>query len=403
MGKLTPLQVKNAKPGRYADGDGLYLLVSPQPEKRQSDKSGKSWVLRIQVDGKRKDYGLGALRDLSLSEARERASAWRKLAKAGLNPSDEAKRLRARKKTFEEVARAYHEEHKPYWKNPKHAEQWINTLETYVFPTLGNVSVDRIDAAEIQSVLLPIWTTKPETARRVKQRIATTLDNAKAKGWRQSEAPMRAVSTLLKGFKQPKAKNFAAMPYRALPAFMGRLDTPNPSVGRLALRFLVLTAARSGEVRGATWSEIDENSSTWTIPGDRMKMGVEHVVPLTAEALAILTEAKRHSSFKSESLIFPGLRRKPLSDMTLSKVLKSNGGADYTVHGFRSAFKDWSADNGYPNEVSEAALAHAVANKVEAAYRRTTFFDQRITLMEDWAIYCLGGNQDPKILSTVAN
>lgn len=380
MGKLTALQIKNAKPGRYADGNGLYLLVSPT--------GSKSWVLRVQVDKRRRDYGLGSLDVISLAKARERALERRGWAKDGLNPSQEAKRLRACKKTFEEVARAYHEEHEPHWKNAKHGQQWINTLETYVFPTLGNLSVDRIDAAEIQSVLLPIWTTKPETARRVKQRIATTLDNAKAKGWRQSEAPMRAVSTLLKGIKQPKAKNFAAMPYRALPAFMGKLDTPNPSVGRLALRFLVLTAARSGEVRGATWSEIDEISSTWTIPGDRMKMGVEHVVPLTAEALAILTEAKRHSSYKSDSLIFPGLRRKPLSDMTLSKVLKSNGGADYTVHGFRSAFKDWSADHGYPNEVSEAALAHAVANKVEAAYRRTTFYEQRSALMDAWGDFC---------------
>lgn len=386
MAGLTFLQIKNAKPGRYADGKGLYLLVSPT--------GSKSWVLRVQVDKKRRDYGLGSL-DLvkTLAEARQKAEDWRKLAKEGLNPSSEAKRLRQRRKTFEEVARAYHEEHKPHWKNPKHADQWINTLATYVFPTLGAVTADRIDAHEIQSVLLPIWASKPETARRVKQRIATTLDYAKAKGWRDSEAPMRAVSTLLRGIKQPKAKSFAAMPYRALPAFMAKLDKPNPSVGRLALRFLILTAARSGEVRGAMWSEIDTDVAVWTIPAERMKMGTEHTVPLSRAALEILKEAKAHSASKLDSLLFPGLRRKPLSDMTLSKSLKTNGGADFTVHGFRSAFKDWSAENGYPNEVSEAALAHAVANKVEAAYRRTTFFEQRITMMNDWADFCLADEE----------
>lgn len=214
---------------------------------------------------------------------------------------------------------------------------------------------------------------------------------------------MRAVGTLLKGIRQPKARNFAAMPYKSLPAFFAKLDTPQPSVGRLALRFLVLTAARSNEVRGATWGEINFTESVWTLPEARMKMDIEHQVPLAPAALAILEQAKRHSAIKFDALIFPGNRHKPLSDMTLSKVLKANGGTDYTVHGFRSAFRDWAAEQGYPSEWAEAALAHTVANKVEAAYRRTKFLEQRITLMQDWAIYCLGSDNDPKILSTVAN
>jgi len=383
MAGLTTLQIKNAKPGRYADGKGLYLLVGPT--------GSKSWVLRVQVDGRRKDYGLGSLDLLSLSEAREKAQEWRKVAKAGLNPSAEDKRQRASKTTFEEAARAFHRERKGSWKNAKHGDQWINTLETYAFPTLGKLSVDRIDADEIAQVLLPIWQTKAETARRVRQRVGSVLDYSKAKGWRQIEAPMRAVNTLLRGIKQPKVRSFAAMPYTDVPGFMTKLDRAGATVGRLALQFLILTAARSGEVRGAVWGEIDEELKLWTIPANRMKMDQEHQVPLSEAALSILRNAREHSVVKSAGLIFPGLRRKPLSDMTLSKVLKANGGDGFTVHGFRSSFRDWAAEKGYSNDWAEAALAHSVANRVEAAYRRTKFLGQRSRLMGEWANFCLGG------------
>lgn len=382
---LTTLQIKNAKPGRYADGKGLYLLVGPT--------GSKSWVLRVQVDGKRKDYGLGSLDLISLSEAREKAQEWRKVAKAGLNSSAEDKRQRASKTTFEEAAYAFHQGRKGSWKNTKHGDQWINTLEAYAFPTLGKLSVDRIDADDIAQVLLPIWQTKAETARRVRQRIGSVLDFSKAKGWRQIEAPMRAVNTLLKGIKQPKVKSFAAMPYNDVPAFMAELDGGGVTVGRLALQFLILTAARSGEVRGAVWGEIDEEQGLWTIPATRMKMEQEHQVPLSEAALSVLREAKEHSVVEPAGLIFPGLHRKPLSDMTLSKVLKSNGGDGFTVHGFRSSFRDWAAEKGYSNDWAEAALAHTVANRVEAAYRRTKFLEQRIALMQDWSKFCLTGRK----------
>jgi integrase len=382
VGKLTALAVKNAKPGRYADGDGLYLLVMPS--------GTKSWVLRVQVGGVRRDYGLGsALVDgrglISIAEAREKAQQWRKLAKAGIDPAHAQRRLKDQQTTFQAAASLFHEERKGSWKNEKHRDQWINTVETYAYPSLGRLSVDQIDANDIAQALLPIWTTKGETARRVRQRIGSVLDYSKAKGWREAEAPMRAVNTLLRGIRQPKAKNFAAMPYRQLPAFMAKLESSSARVGRLALQFLILTAARSGEVRGATWAEIDLVHEVWNIPGSRMKIGEAHSVPLSASSVEVLKQMKTHWNGKAEAVVFPGLKRKPLSDMTLAKVLRAHGGAGYTVHGFRSAFRDWCAETGVPGDWAEAALAHTVANRVEAAYRRTKFLEQRQTLMAKWS------------------
>lgn len=384
MGKLSPFEVQNAGTGRHPDGDGLYLLVSPN--------GTKSWVLRVQVNGKRRDFGLGAYgkkgKGVTLSEAREESARWRKVAKAGGNPSLQRKQERAQGKTFKEAALDFHTSTKGSWKNPKHADQWINTLTTYAFPKIGNMAADKIEAADIQSVLLPIWQSKAETARRVRQRIGTVLDYCQAKGWRRNDAPMRAVHTLMKAHKQPRKGNFPAMPYRDLPAFLAKLIAGKQTAGRLALQFAVHTAARSGEVRGATWAEIDLGSALWTIPGERMKMGVEHVVPLSASATALLKQAAALFPAHANSLVFPGLRRKPLSDMTLSKVLSVNGGAAYTVHGFRSSFRDFCAERGYSNDWAEAALAHAVPNRVEAAYRRTKYLEQRRGLMEIWSDFC---------------
>lgn len=290
--------------------------------------------------------------------------------------------------TFKEAAEAYHESRKASWKSGKHADQWINTLRTYAYPVLGKLTVDRIDAPEIQSVLIPIWQSKAETAVRVRQRIATVLDHCKAMGWRDIEAPMRAVNTLLKGLKQPKKGNFAAMPYKEVPAFMAKLEAKQPTAGGLALQFLILTAARSGEVRGATWSEIDFERALWTIPAERMKMGRAHQVPLPPGAMAVLKAAKGELLIQPDRIIFAGLKRQPLSDMTLSKALKSNGGDGYTVHGFRSSFRDWCAESGFNNDWAESALAHSVPNRVEAAYRRTKFLDQRRGLMTEWSEFC---------------
>ncbi|WJM28331.1 tyrosine-type recombinase/integrase [Novosphingobium resinovorum] len=385
---LSALHVKNAKPGRHPDGKGLYLLVSPT--------GGKSWVLRVQVDGKRKDYGLGSLDSVTLAEAREKASDWRKLAKGGLNPSIEAKRERGRLTSFKIAAEQYHGEREDSWKNEKHRDQWINTLRSYAYPVIGEMSVDRIDADHVAQALLTIWQTKPETARRVRQRIGTVLDYSKAKGWRATEAPMRAVSTLLNGIKQPKGKNFPAMPYGDVPAFISVIREGRASPSVLALEFLILTAARSGEVRGATWKELDLIGRRWIVPAERMKMGQEHVVPLTERAVAILEEAKAYSTQEPNRTVFPGLRHQPLSDMTLSKVLRTKSGPDYTVHGFRSSFRDWCAEKGFSNDWAEAALSHTVTNRVEAAYRRTKFFDQRVGLMDAWADHCLNSKNSNK-------
>lgn len=205
--------------------------------------------------------------------------------------------------------------------------------------------------------------------------------------------PYADLNTLLKALKQPRKGNFAAMPYKHVPAFMAKLEDGDQFMGRLALRFLILTAARSGEVRGATWSEIDFEQALWTVPAERMKMGEEHQVPLSSAAVAILEEAKAHFTGKPDAVIFPGLKRQPLSDMTLSKVLKTNGGEAYTVHGFRSAFRDWCAETGINNDWAESALAHSVPNRIEAAYRRTKFLDQRTNLMWAWSTFCAGNRK----------
>ena len=379
MSKLTALSVKAAKePGRYHDGDGLMLVVK--------SATSRSWLLRMQVNGKRRDFGLGSLSKVSLSEAREKARETRALYASGIDPVMERKRKLTemlQTPSFETAARAVFEEHKHAWKNAKHRAQWITTLETYVFPYIGYVRIDEVTGPMIRDAVIGIWLTKLETARRVLQRIGTVLDWAHAKGYRDHEAPLRSVRKGLP--KQPRTEShFAAMPYADLPAFMVRLSEKD-SVGRLALRFLILTAARSGEVRLATWDEIDEGGKAWRIPGERMKAGKDHHVPLSEAALAVL-DTLRPLRAKGD-LIFPGIRKgKPLSNMTLTKALHDLGHGDVTVHGFRSSFRDWAAEQTtVPGDVVEAALAHTIRNRVEAAYRRTNYFDKRIVLMDKWA------------------
>lgn len=387
MGKLTALQVKNAKPGRHADGNGLYLLVKPS--------GARSWVLRVQVGGRRRDFGLGATDLVSLQEAREKARESRKAAKAGLDPTFERKRALRLIPTFKEVAEEYHQTVKAAWKNGKHTGQWLTTLDAYAFPMIGSVRVDHVDAPTIQSVLMPIWLAKPETARRVRQRIISVLDFAHAKGWRDTEAPRNAVNALLKRLKQPKAgPGFAAIPYTDLPALMTNLREADPTSGRLALRFLILTAVRSGEVRGATWSEIDFEKTQWKIPAARMKAGDPHVVPLPPEAMEVLRSAREFTDGKGDGLLFPGMRKgQVMSDATMAKALKLAGGGGFTVHGMRSAFRDWVAERtSFPGDWAEAALAHTLPSKVEAAYKRTKFVEQRRALMEAWAAFASGSS-----------
>jgi integrase len=357
----------------------------------------------------RRDYGIGSVTtdsinvdlplhkrsSLTLAEAREKARIGRELAKAGISPSAYWRQEEERPAvTFEEAARARHAEIVKGWRNGKHGDQWITTLETYAFPELGSLPVEDIDASAIQKVLLPIWLTKGETARRVKQRIGVVLDYSHAQGWRSTEAPMRAVNQLMRPIKQAKKSNFAAMPYADVPAFVVKLRAGDFSVGRSALLFLILTAARSGEVRGATWSEIDLKAAEWRIPANRMKAGKLHIVPLVPEAVAILQRMQGLFPVRPADPVFPG-NKGAMSDATLSKTLRVNGGDGSTVHGFRSAFRDWAADTGFAGDWAEAALAHGNPDKTEAAYKRTTFFAQRRDkLMPAWASYVLADDSN---------
>lgn len=394
---LTTKQVQNARPGRHSDGGGLYLLVKPS--------GSKSWALRVQYQGRRRDFGLGSVslgsagddvpihrrKLLTLAEAREKARLGRQLAKAGIDPSGKWREVEVILPTFEAAAREYHANVQKRWRNGKHSEQWINTLEAYAFPSLGCKRVDEVDAPAIQSLLMPIWLTKPETARRVKQRVGVVLNYAKGKGWRSTDAPMRAVGQLMAGIKQPRGVHFAAMPYTDIPAFMAKLREGDFSIGRLALQFLILTAARSGEVRGATWKEIDLESAKWRLPPDRMKAGRLHIVPLIPAAVEVLAHLRSLRDSKPTDPVFPGTKGKRMSGATLNKVVRVNGGGRYTVHGFRSTFRDWAAETGFADAWAEAALAHGNPDKTEAAYKRTTYFAQRKErLMPAWAAFALG-------------
>lgn len=394
---LTTKQVQNARPGRHSDGGGLYLLVKPS--------GSKSWVLRVQYQGQRRDFGLGSVsltsagedvpiyrrKLLTLAEARDKARLGRQLAKAGIDPSAKWRKVEVVVPTFEATAREYHANVQKSWRNGKHGNQWISTLEAYAFPSIGCKRVDEVDAPAIQGLLMSIWLTKPETARRVKQRVGAVLDYAKGKGWRSTDAPMRAVGQLMGGIKQPKGRHFAAMPYSNLPTFMAKLREGDFSIGRLALQFLILTAARSGEVRGATWQEFDLEAAEWRLPPDRMKAGRLHIVPLVPAAVEILAHLRSLFDPKPACPVFPGTKGKAMSDATLNKVVRVNAGGDYTVHGFRSTFRDWAADTGFADAWAEAALAHGNPDKTEAAYKRTTYFQQRRErLMPAWAAFALG-------------
>lgn len=379
MGKLTATKVKAlTEPGTYMDGDGLMLVVT--------SKSSASWKLRAMVAGKRRDIGLGSLKVLSLADARDKASHLRRQIAQGIDPIAERKKIADPVPTFREAAASVHEEHKAAWKNGKHQDQWTNTLTTYAFPKLGDRLVNDIEGPIIRDVLAPIWLAKPDTARRVRQRIGAVLDWSYAKGYRPTEAPMRSLSKGLP--RQPrKDSHFAAMPFTDVPKLIARLRERS-SAGRLAMEALILTAARSGEIRGATWSEVDLEAGMWTVPADRMKMGRVHHVPLAPEAIDVFRRAEA-LRVPCSDLVFPGQRLKnQLSDMTLLKVMRDME-TGVTVHGFRSAFRDWVAEEtSYPGEVAEAALAHAIPNRVEAAYRRTDFLEKRRSLMREWAAFC---------------
>lgn len=369
-------------PGRHSIGDGLLLVVNPS--------GSRSWIARVrQYGGRRRDIGLGSYPEVTLKEARERAAEHRRHARAGLDPVAVKRKAQASMPTFKQAAEQVFYERKSGFRNDKHRDQWINSLREYAYPQLGSLNIDQVTGPLIVACVKKIWLTKPETARRVLQRIGTVVAWAAAHGFREHEAPMTAIRMGLP--PQPKGKkHHAAIPYKDAPAALAALRAKDRSVARQCLEFLILTAARSGEARGAMWSEFDLNAATWTVPADRIKMGVAHVVPLSGPALSLVTEL--HET-RTGSLVFPGIansRRKSSEPTFLTDVALSKGLAEvapgYTVHGWRSAFKDWaSEETAFPSEISEKALAHQIPNAVERAYRRGDLLDKRRALMEAWA------------------
>ena len=391
--KLKALSVaKITAPGMRGDGGGLYLQVTP----RKGGGLAKSWVYRFKLNGKQRDMGLGSASFVGLADARAAAVAARRLRHSGIDPINAREEERRRAQIefgkavpFKKCAEDYIAAHSAGWRNAKHRAQWPSTLTMYVYPIIGDLPVRDIDTAQVVKVLEPIWQTKAETARRVRSRIEVVLDAAKVKGYRDGENPARwrghLDKLLLARRKTPK--HHAALPWKEIGDFMPKLAT-EPGIAALALRFLILTAARTGEVIGVRWDEIDMASATWIVPPERMKAGKEHRVALSNGALAILAAAKKLSD--NSAFVFPGRKKDtPLSNMAMWTLLEHLGHADLTAHGFRSTFRDWAADKtNYPRELAEIALAHSVSDATEEAYKRSDVLDRRRPLMEDWAKFC---------------
>ena len=417
---LTAVTVAKARypagrkgPFLHPDGKGLNLQIMPS--------GSKSWVLRFMLRGKSRVMGLGSYGEgpdgVSLARARELAAEARALVKRGEDPI-EARKEAAKSaqiqqeafggplKTFQQVALEYIEVHKAGWKSAKHHAQWPSTLRTYVFPVIGNIHVKDVHAEEVAKVLQPIWLSKTETASRIRGRIETVLDFAKAKGWRTGDNPARWKESLKYRLpnvsKVKRTSHHPALPWKLMPAFVPELLAKEGMAAK-ALLFCILTATRSGEVRGVRWHELDLENRIWTVPASRMKGGREHRVPLSEAALNVLKQVKPLAS-KQSDLVFPSVKRgKPLSDMALSMLVrgmneigdtsaipwKANDGRPIVVHGFRSTFRDWcEEETSTPHAVSEAALAHQIRNAAEAAYHRTDHFEKRRALMEQWGNWC---------------
>lgn len=402
VNRLTALKVERIKePGYYADGDGLWLQVTPS--------ISKSWVFRFMLNGRAREMGLGPLHRVGLAEARTKAAECRNMLLAGTDPIEARNAARAaanvaaaKSFTFDECADAYIAAHRASWKNSKHIDQWTNTIRTYASPIFGSLPVDQVDTGLVMKCLEAIWTTKAETASRLRGRIESVLDWAKVRGYRQGENPARwkgHLDHLLPArAKVQKVEHHPALPYAEIGAFMKALRE-HEGIAAKALEFTILTAARTGETIGARWSEIDFAENVWTIPEGRMKAGREHRVPLCDTALSILKEMEQ---LRDGEFVFPGRREgTALSNMAMLQLLERMGRGDLTVHGFRSTLRDWAAEvTAYPREVAEMALSHAIGDKVEAAYRRGDLFEKRRQLMQDWAGYC---DREPEKLATVTS
>lgn len=398
--KLSAVGVRNKREGMHGDGGNLWLQVT---------SGGRSWIFRYRFGAKQREMGLGSLGEVSLAEARGRAIICRRLVRQGVDPIDrrrtldgEAALAQAKMVTFKQAAERYIKAHAASWKNDKHAAQWPSTLVAYVYPTMGDLAVQGVDTGLVLKVLEQeitgpdgkpqgtLWQTRPETASRVRGRIESVLDWASARGLRRGENPARwrgHIEKLLPPRSRVKAvKHHAALPWGDLGAFWADLAAHQGSAAE-ALRFAILTAARTGEVVGATWDEIDLDAKVWTIPAGRMKAQKEHRVPLSTSAVEILERMKPLASAKQRYLFPGGKVGRPLSNMAMLMLIKKTMAREgLTAHGFRSAFRDWAAEStAYPGDLVEMALAHAIGNKVEAAYRRGDQFEKRRRLMEDWA------------------
>ena len=405
IGRLSALAVSRArKRGMYPDGGGLYLQVTAS--------GAKSWVYRYMLNGRPRYMGLGPLHTVTLADARVKALEARRLRLAGVDPIDarddalgKSRLEAARSITFKDAAEAYMEVHRAGWRNTKHADQWRNTLEAYAYPVLGALAVQGVDVALVMRVLEPIWGTKTETASRVRGRIESVLDWASARGYRLGENPARwrghLENLLPRRSRVRKVKHHPALAYDEVGAFMVNLSRQQ-GTATSALEFLILTAARTGEVIGARWGEFNIEEASWTVPAERVKSGREHRVPLSPAALAVINAMQKvRATERDDGFVFPGGKRgRPLSDPALWAALKRTGRSDLTVHGFRSSFRDWAAERtNYPREVAEMALGHAVGDKVEAAYRRGDLFQKRRRLMNEWARFCHSGAKAGKVVA----
>ena len=391
LAKLTATAVKNLKKlGLHNDGGGLYLKVTKQ--------GTKSWIFRWRDrgTGRLRDMGLGSVNSVPLKTARDLAANARELVARGSNPRVERDRERAERRaaergvlTFDQCAAAYIEAHAPSWTNDKHKAQWKSTLKTYVSPHLGDLTVSDVAQDDVLRCLEPIWTTKTETATRVRQRIEAVLDYARARGLRTGENPARWKGRLDKLLPKPSKlkgdRHHAALPHSQVAGFLQELREEAGAAAR-CLEFTILTGARTGESINTHWTEIDFKFKVWTIPAERMKAGKDHRVPLSPATIRLLKAQQGHD----DVYVFPGLREgKPLSNMAMLETLRRMGKKDVTVHGFRSTFRDWAAEvTRYPREVCEMALAHTLGNATEAAYFRSDLFEKRRKLMADWARYC---------------
>lgn len=392
--ELSALEVSRLnKPGNHAVGGvtGLYLYVN--------EAEGRSWVLRILVGSKRRHVGLGGYPTVTLAQAKEKAREVREQVLKGIDPVEErravARQLKVRqasRRTFEDVAKAFIAYQEKSWKNTKHRKQWSSTLEAYAYPIIGQMPVDAVTEQNVIAVLEPIWTLKTETASRLRGRIESILDWARVRGHREGDNPARWKGHLDKVFPAQslvrKVQHFQALPVNAVSSFYRKLEGIQ-GASAIALRFLILTAARSGEVRGAEWVEVDFAQAVWTIPASRMKAKRQHRVPLSNGALAVLQEARDRGMSTESGLVFGNSQGRALSDMSLTAVMRRMG-VEAVPHGFRSTFRDWVGEHTqYPSDLAEMALAHVLPNKTEAAYRRGDALEKRRAMMDAWALHCL--------------